>query len=183
MKIEELLDCCHTLHRLFIIAVLDEETAAYCRKLCELVLPEPLPGLQLKPHITLATLDVLDVDEFVSKSRPLLQDAEKVPVRFEEAGFYPNIRSISILPKKEEPLMSLFEKATRVHPECLAKYYDAGPEGYIPHLTLLHTGHMGEEALKEKGEVIRKSFEPFTGSIEKIEYSLMISEDKFEIIA
>ncbi|MBO4886738.1 MAG: hypothetical protein J5589_00295 [Firmicutes bacterium] len=169
-------------HRLFIIAMLDEKTADYCRRLCDLVLPEPLPGFQLRPHITLATLDVLDVDEFIAESRPLFQGMEKVPVRFEEAGFYPNIRSISILPRKDDPLMDLFEKATRIKPEYLEKYYDAGPEGYLPHLTLLHTGHMDEEALKEKGAVIQNHFEPFTGFIEKIEYSLLVGEEQFQII-
>ena len=176
-------------YRLFILAVLDEETADYCRRLCDMVLPEPLPNLQLKPHITLATLDVLDVDEFVSESRLLFPDMEKAPVFFEEAGFYPDIRSISVLPEKEGALMDFFERATRVRPECLAKYYDGGPEGYIPHLTLLHTGHVSEQELREKGEVIRKNFEPFTGYIEKVEYSLLVSEDpktgesRFEIIS
>ena len=170
------------LHRLFIIAVLDEKTADYCQRLCDMVLLKPLPGLQLKPHITLATLDILDVDEFVSESRSLFTGMEKARVQFDEAGFYQNIRSISILPKKDEPLLELFKKATSVKPECLAKYYDAGPEEYIPHLTLLHTGHMGWMELQEKGEVIKESFQPFTGFIEKIEYSLLIEEEQFTII-
>ena len=170
------------LHRLFIIAVLDEKTADYCHHLCDMILPKPLPGLQLKPHITLATLDVLDVDEFVSESRSLFSGMRKARVQFDEAGFYQNIRSISILPKKDKPLMELFMKATNVKPECLAKYYDAGPEEYIPHLTLLHTGHLDWLGLQEKGEVIKKSFQPFTGFIEKIEYSLLIDEEQFTII-
>ena len=78
--------------------------------------------------------------------------------------------------------MELFEKATSVKPECLAMYYDAGPEEYIPHLTLLHTGHMDWLDLQEKGEVIKENFQPFTGLIEKIEYSLLIDEEQFTII-
>ena len=36
--------------------------------------------------------------------------------------------------------------------------------------------------LQEKGEVIKESFQPFTGFIEKIEYSLLIEEEQFTII-
>lgn len=170
------------LDRIFILAKLDEETSAYCHQLSEQIVDQPIPGYFLYPHITLATLDIPNVDLFVARSAMLFEKMDAFPIHFSEAAFYPNIASVSILPEKKGMLMTAFEKATAVQPECLTKYYDAGPEVYLPHLTLVHNGHLCEEELMECGKKIQKLFRPFDGRVTEIDYSLMKAENQFEIV-
>ena len=172
----------YEVHRLFILARLDQETSSYCHHLSEQIIDRPIPGYSLYPHITLATLDVPNVDLFVSRSAVLFEKMNAFPIYFAEAAFYPQIASVSILPEKKGSLMIAFEKATKVQPECLTSYYDAGPKVYLPHLTLVHDGHLCEEELMESRKKIQKLFHPFTGQVTEIDYSLLKAENQFEIV-
>ena len=169
-------------YRLFIIAKLDEKTVKYSQDLCDLVITEKIPGFVLYPHITLATLDVLELDAFLSESKKLFENTKAIPLFFDKAGYHEAIRAVCLYPQKEEPLNETFEKATGIMPECLTQYYDAGWQEYTPHLTLFHYGHMAVEQLREKGEVIQEQFHPFSGRITEIDYSLLTGENQFEII-
>ena len=78
--------------------------------------------------------------------------------------------------------MDAFARATSVHPEYLTNFYNEGPEIYLPHLTLVHDGHVDKERLPEIGEHLQACFRPFTGYIREIDYSLLLEEGKFRII-
>ncbi len=169
-------------NRMFIIARLDNHTADDCWRLFREGTEKKPDNYSLFPHITLATLDVPDVNEFVRLSQKQFEGMKHFPVSLEEIGYYENISSVSILPKKEQPILEVFARATSVWPECLTKYYDEGPDSYLPHVTILHTGHMNKEELYICGNKMKLIFKPFTGYVTDIDYSLLIGEDKFKIV-
>ena len=125
---------------------------------------------------------MLELDGFISESKKLFENTKAVPLFFDQAGHHEAIRAVCLYPKKEEPLKETFEKATRIMPECLTQYYDAGWQEYAPHLTLFHFGHMAVEQLREKGQFIKDNFCPFPGYITEIDYSLLTGDNQFEII-
>lgn len=168
--------------RMFIIARMDDSTADYCWRLYREGVESKPENYILFPHITLATLDVPDVNEFVLQSQRQFVGMKAFPVYFREIGYYENISSVSILPQKEKPILEAFDRATSVQPECLTKYYNEGPDIYLPHLTLLHTGHMGRDELSVYGEKMKLIFKPFTGYVVSIDYSVLKGEEQFEII-
>ena len=169
------------MNRLFIIALLDQKTANCCSKLSEEFSTE-IAGYSLNPHITLATLDVPDAEAFVKESSSAFTGMTAFEVEFRELGYYENLASVSILPAKEGGLMDAFARATSVHPEYLTKFYNEGPEIYLPHLTLVHDGHVDKERLPEIGEHLQACFRPFTGYIREIDYSLLVGDNSFRIL-
>ena len=174
--------------RLFIIALLDSQTSDYCHELwCEYagevtVAYENVESISLNPHITLATLDVPDAKEFAGESSTLFSGLPAFDVHFGEIGYYENLASVSLLPDKKGMLMDAFARATAIHPECLTKFYNEGPEVYLPHVTLFHDGHMSREKLSEIGKQLQTHFQPFTGQIKEIDYSVLLKESHFQIL-
>jgi 2'-5' RNA ligase len=149
-----------------IIAYLDQESEEYINELRRYLKKAGISDYGMKPHVTIATHQELDLETFKEQLKQYFNNETQVPLFFPSIGIFLNSGTLFAAPTKD-PLLTEFHNRYHKHfkevvnPESLY-----APAQWVPHCTI--ASHLTHEKLLEAFDWSSKKIEPFKAKIESI---------------
>ncbi|WNB91272.1 2'-5' RNA ligase family protein [Bacillus sp. NEB1478] len=129
---------------------------------------------EMKPHVTLATHEELDVKTFQDKMNKYFQRERSIPLFYPSLGMFLNSGTLFLAPTKDRVLTEFHNRYHDHFKEWVNPKSLYAPGQWVPHCTI--ASHLSHENLVKAFDCCAEWIEPFHGQL----VSISLLETHFE---